>query len=383
MNFRKIFLYGLVFWMTFQTKLCSSDIDDCEVCEEEKCSEVTNESGEIEESCSCVAIEGCETSSESTSGDTSTTDEDSGGGLGCFCSSASSSDENIVKTGNGKVLVSYSDPLLTYENNQPNFTFSLQLDTYITYPVTINISSTNSSAGVPSVNSVTFNSSDWGTPKFISINSPFVFSGAYVVNYTINMTTNTVDDAYISIVPPPITLTHTFYNDKKMFVTQNTYTGDFSAYTGATGIEKADNACTSDANYPGLGTYKALIVDGINRTACNSANCVTSGISEHINWPFLSNTVYWKISPLAAVLKTNDTAIFEFPLNNSLLTTGLYFWTGLNTDYTPGANNCTNWSDGTTAASGGTGSLSATDSTVLFYLDNLCSSSYQLVCVEQ
>ncbi|HLD45750.1 MAG TPA: DUF1554 domain-containing protein, partial [bacterium] len=64
---------------------------------------------------------------------------------------------------------------------------------------------------------------------------------------------------------------------KKIFVTDATYNGNLG------GVAGADALCEADANKPATGTYKALIVDGVARVACTTANC-GGGAGENIDW---------------------------------------------------------------------------------------------------
>lgn len=78
-----------------------------------------------------------------------------------------------------------------------------------------------------------------------------------------------------------------------VFLSATTVNGDIDA-TGdndGNGIEEADALCNADTNKPNDSTYKAIIVDGLNRTACTTASCA-GGSSEHTDWVLQADTEY-------------------------------------------------------------------------------------------
>ena len=63
----------------------------------------------------------------------------------------------------------------------------------------------------------------------------------------------------------------------KIFVTSETHAGDFASdptLAGSDAIEKADDFCNQSLTKPNNSTYKALIVDGVNRDAISLTNWV-------------------------------------------------------------------------------------------------------------
>ena len=83
----------------------------------------------------------------------------------------------------------------------------------------------------------------------------------------------------------------------------------------------------TDSNYPGSGTYKALITDGTNRVACTSANCATGGAGENINWVLTPSTEYFRTDGTTEIGVTTSAGIFSFPLSNAITASGVA-WTG-------------------------------------------------------
>lgn len=112
------------------------------------------------------------------------------------------------------------------------------------------------------------------------------------------------------------------------------------------GVSSADQEC--NASPPFAGTYKALLVDGTTRVACTSAACATNGAAEGVDWALAPSTQYVRADGTTVIGTTNAAAVFAFPLSNSLGTSGISYWTGLASDWTTSADNCTGW----TATSG-------------------------------
>ncbi|MDD3266631.1 MAG: DUF1554 domain-containing protein, partial [Burkholderiales bacterium] len=133
--------------------------------------------------------------------------------------------------------------------------------------------------------------------------------------------------------------------------------------TGANGIAKADAICQHDAESVGwipnnvarTLTWKAMIVDGVNRAAKPTP----------INWIFESNTQYIDIKGGGELGTTTPDSIFAFPLTQgignpqgydwSAYTGFVVTWTGLTSDWAtkPPVDLCNRWTG--TAGDGGQG----------------------------
>jgi hypothetical protein len=161
----------------------------------------------------------------------------------------------------------------------------------------------------------------------------------------------------------------------RIFVTTNTFQGNI-------GISGADLNCQSEGDgiAPGR-TWKAMLVDGINRYACTSAYC-SGGISENFNWVLKPNATY--VRPNGTLIgNTNDRALLTLPLSNSIGESVVQPWTGLNTDWTPdGANNCNGWANAG-SYTGAYGQDINWDAGAIRFDSGTCASSRQLYCVEQ
>lgn len=171
-------------------------------------------------------------------------------------------------------------------------------------------------------------------------------------------------------------------NTQRIWVTNNTTNGNIGNVSGA------DTKCadTSDTNHPGSGTYKALIISLGGRTACTSANCVTSGASENSDdWVLAGDTMYERNSDRAIIGTTTSAGIFTFPLSAAWDEDSNTVWTGIFTDWRSTGNVCSSvWDSASGGAFGAVGSSNSTSSTAINTGDNsACNNANKIVCVEQ
>jgi hypothetical protein len=163
----------------------------------------------------------------------------------------------------------------------------------------------------------------------------------------------------------------------RIFVTY----GNFAGNIGVTG---ADTACQSDGLNPDTSrTWKAMLVAGTTRRACSTPNCSSSGIEENFNWVLKPNATY--VRPDGTLIRnTNDRALLVFDLNNSIGTSGVQPWTGLNNDWTTHSTNCSNWTSNGTNVYGRIGQADLTTGEAIdLQNDRACNSPGPLYCVEQ
>ena len=158
---------------------------------------------------------------------------------------------------------------------------------------------------------------------------------------------------------------------------------------GIGGIVGADAMCANlnDANHPGdCSTYKAFIVDSVNRIACTTANCT---VPEGTDWVLAPNTDYFQADGVTPIFTTNGAGIFVFgTMDNQWVAPGNFFnmWTGLENNWTiknsVGVDHCTNWSiDG-----GGNGAVGRNDLVNQGAMSAGgfgCATTLQILCVEQ
>jgi|JI8StandDraft_1071087.scaffolds.fasta_scaffold112357_1 hypothetical protein len=183
-----------------------------------------------------------------------------------------------------------------------------------------------------------------------------------------------------------IALTCITSSDKRIFLTLSTFSGNLQGVE-ANGILGADAKCEVDGNKPATGTFKAFLVDGVNRRVCTSHNCGTDGALENLNWVLKKNTKYIRISDSGEIFTTNNRRMFIFgtatnPFNLVMVNT----WTGIAQTIIWGSSslNCNNWTNNTNAERGTTGTSTSTDYTLIrdATLPN-CDQSNHLICVEQ
>jgi len=184
----------------------------------------------------------------------------------------------------------------------------------------------------------------------------------------------------------------------KTFITAVQYTGDLITEEGgglASGILAADALCMADANYTndvgGVGTYKALIVDGVNRIACTSANCITGGSAENLNWVLHPSAEYYRSDGTTLVMTTNSNAIHDFSggdLSASFDTGANNFWTGINPATWIVNRHCSQWTSSSNAGGnaniGDGGRTDFVDLNVIGGGAASCNAQWGgLLCVEQ
>lgn len=168
-----------------------------------------------------------------------------------------------------------------------------------------------------------------------------------------------------------------------LFVTATAYNANLG------GIAGADNKCTSDANKPPIGTYKALIVDDVNRRACTSVNCNSNGVVEQIDWVLSPNTSYISINTLNFIFTSDANGLYTNNLTNTFsAATGI--WTGIKNDpswdwQTDIAHTCSSWTDNVSGNCGTYGVTSWTDSRSIAITSAYGSGGTlnNLLCVEQ
>ncbi|MBE7440417.1 MAG: DUF1554 domain-containing protein [Spirochaetales bacterium] len=157
-----------------------------------------------------------------------------------------------------------------------------------------------------------------------------------------------------------------------VYVTNSAYNGNLG------GVSGADAKCNSaDANKPGSGTYKAMIVQGTTRRACSTANCTSS--SENIDWVFKPGAQYYRSNRTTLIGTASSAGIFA----SAVWDTGeTRFWTGLGSDWTNSANHCLSWTSGDNGQAGSYGLTDGTTSAMDCTGSGGWGNSY-LLCVLQ
>lgn len=167
------------------------------------------------------------------------------------------------------------------------------------------------------------------------------------------------------------------------FLTATSHNGDLN------GISGADVFCMADTNKPSTGTYKAFLVDGVNRRACSTANC-SGGISENIDWVLAPDTTYYRSNQTTPIMTTNSSGVFVFgTLTNSFLGAMIPYWSGFApaANWTTGTRICSLWTS--SSGSGGDANIGfggigdAVSGDAIAENSRGCNNSVSLICVEQ
>ncbi len=160
-----------------------------------------------------------------------------------------------------------------------------------------------------------------------------------------------------------------------IFVTASNYDGNLGGTTGA------DAKCMADANYPGSGTYKALLGTGTTGTRLSSAGNGAAGVET--DWVLNPNTDYKRLGS-TAIGTTTASSLFGFPLTNAFTTAGVISWTGLAGNWVAWSGyDCAGWTTNSNLSIGAYGNSDVTTSSTLFNTTAACNVSYNLICVPQ
>lgn len=160
----------------------------------------------------------------------------------------------------------------------------------------------------------------------------------------------------------------------KIFVTPERHNGDFAgdaALAGANAIERADSFCMASAARP-AGTYKALLVDGANRTAVPA-----------VDWVLRPNKGYYQSDGATPIGTTDASSVFPFPLTHAwsgdLAQASWYPWSGVTSSWALG-DACGGWTVGVPGTLGRAFVAGRVDA---IGLAASCQITQPLLCVEQ
>ena len=170
--------------------------------------------------------------------------------------------------------------------------------------------------------------------------------------------------------------------DKIIFVTSTTFVGNLGGITGA------DLKCMNDANFPGTGIYKALLVDGVSRS---------SPLGSNVDWVLKPLYNYYNSGGALSFTANTQGIIPTGNLQNPIITSNArQIWTGLLADWTDATytQNCQRWSmddDGTSTLMGTVGrvgsSILSVSTTIFESSSIVCANapanSKSLLCIEQ
>ncbi len=165
----------------------------------------------------------------------------------------------------------------------------------------------------------------------------------------------------------------------RIFATAIAYNGNLG------GVAGADAKCMADGLRPTTGTYKAMLVDDVNRRACSTMDC-SGGVSENIDWVFRANQLYFQADGLVAILTTNSAGIHDFGmanLGNPAAPGSFQYWTGLVSDWRTNSQVCSNWSSNMDPLQGMTGEAGQVTGNAIQDDPDDCDSFARILCVEQ
>ncbi|TGM37612.1 DUF1554 domain-containing protein [Leptospira biflexa] len=165
----------------------------------------------------------------------------------------------------------------------------------------------------------------------------------------------------------------------RFFSTNTTYNG------ARGGIVGADAKCMSDSKKPtepARAVFKAFLVDDVNRIACTTSNCLTGGVSEHVDWILKPDTTYVRAVDGATIVTTNSVGIFTSQPGDAENPSVTQIITGFDAGgwITRGSGgHCVRWTEGTTGITG----LSSSSNLTITGGGNYCVTPTVILCVEQ
>lgn len=193
-------------------------------------------------------------------------------------------------------------------------------------------------------------------------------------------------DNVIKDIVPPIECPVTNIDfDKRVWVTSLSYFGNFNAVADMSSPDAACDALSGDTNHPGDGkVYKALMAHSVHRVATTNGTNSTG----QFGWVLSPATEYYLkegSNYINRLFLTDSNALppfpFDYPFN------GASAWTGLNDNWTTGAN-CGDWSDSVTPGiSGQIGTPGVVDTTSVNFNAVSCLAAdaiqNRVICVQQ
>jgi hypothetical protein len=162
----------------------------------------------------------------------------------------------------------------------------------------------------------------------------------------------------------------------KVFVTVEQHDGNLAADTslpGANAIEKADALCNRSIAKPDAGRYRAMLVDGSNRTSLPRKDWVLSPL-----------TTYFQADGALNAFTTNTIGIANTEGNNPIVSVQgalISAWTGLGFDF-QGRDTCNGWTSAGTSIYGGMAYVDTAQFTFAFGAGSNCGNAgMSFVCV--
>ncbi len=196
----------------------------------------------------------------------------------------------------------------------------------------------------------------------------------------------TTDPVLDGITPPQACPVMNLDDDKRIWVTNYTYLGNFNATIDMVSIDSKCDISSGDPNHPNDGNlYKALIAHNVFRVGTTNGTDATG----QTGWPLAPDTKYYLKEGAAYTNRVFTTDAFGLvPFNLAYPFNGTQAWTGFNPDWTTSVNNCGDWADSVTPGiSGQYGLPGVIDSTAFSFAGASCliadAVQKSLICVQQ
>ena len=229
---------------------------------------------------------------------------------------------------------------------------------------------------------LTFTSANWETNQTVNVSSTndAAFTGTRMRNITHAVSSADADYNGLALSLVAITLAD---DEKRIFVTGALYNGDLDITNDGNPIPEADALCQADGSNPdATSTWKAMIVDGVNRRACTTGDCTAA--AENIDWVMNPGSNYFRVDGTTPIWATNSAGIFPYGTMSNPITGGAeQYWTGLATDWRVDGNTCLSFNDSSGGNSGTVGFGNSITSAAIRTSLSTCNLAFRLVCVEQ
>lgn len=150
-------------------------------------------------------------------------------------------------------------------------------------------------------------------------------------------------------------------------------------YASGGGFAGADAHCMADPNYPGSGTFKALL-GGAARSVCPEADCASG--AQPVDWVLAADTPYTLLDGTTLFTTNSDAVFLDWPMATTL-GQEINFFSGLDRDWTVRDGlHCDDWTLQGDEHRAGVGWAASADSGFLQGGDLGCARQL-IVCVEQ
>lgn len=155
----------------------------------------------------------------------------------------------------------------------------------------------------------------------------------------------------------------------KLFITATAYDGNLGGPSGA------DSKCMNDSNYPGSGTYKAMVITSSRVSNPGSQN----------DWVLKASTEYRRLDEtIIATTVPNATFDTYGTMVNSFSDLAVSStWTGAEYGWRTGRDNCLNWTSNSGDQMGNTGYPTNNNSQAWDYSIYSCDEVKNIVCIQQ